>query len=35
MADRDRRARNLALLAALVAFVVLVFFVTLYKLGGL
>jgi hypothetical protein len=32
---RGRRARNLALMAALVGFVVLVFLVTLYKLGGL
>ena len=33
--QRDRRARNLALMAALVGFVVLVFLVTIYKMGGL
>jgi hypothetical protein len=32
---RERRARNLALLGALAGFVVLVFLVTLYKMGGL
>lgn len=32
---RERRARNRALLGALLGFVVLVFLVTLYKLGGL
>lgn len=32
---RNRRARNWTLAGALVAFVVLVFFVTLYKMGGL
>src|SRR5690606_9390633 len=32
---RDRRSRNLALLALLVGFVLLVFLFTLYKLGGI
>jgi hypothetical protein len=32
---RERRSRNLALGAALIAFVVLIFFVALYKMGGL
>jgi hypothetical protein len=31
----ERRSRNLALGVALVAFVVLIFFVALYKMGGL
>jgi hypothetical protein len=32
---RERRARNVALGAVLIAFVVLIFFVALYKMGGL
>jgi len=32
---RERRARNLALLALLAGFAVLIFFVALYKMGGL